>query len=167
MSCIKIIDKFSDNIFKLFRIDLLQYPTLSSLAFAIYRSEFLNDAQIPLIHGDIYEFIKKSYTGGSVDVYKPTPNLDSEGKSKKNYRYDVNSLYPYAMKNFPMPVGNPIYFEGDILKTYEINSSSQGDKPYGIFEVDITAPLDIKIPLLQTRVKLNNGTFRTISPIGT
>jgi len=75
-------------------------------------------------------------------------------------------IYPYAIKNFPMPVGNPIYFEGDILKTYEINSSSQGDKPYGIFEVDITAPLDLNIPLLQTRVKTKNG-FRTIAPIGT
>ena len=53
------INKFSDNIFKLFRIDILQYPTLSSLAFAIYRTKFLNkDAKIPLIQGDIYNFIK-------------------------------------------------------------------------------------------------------------
>jgi hypothetical protein len=163
----QIIDKFSDNIFKLFRINLVLYPTLSSLAFAIYRSMFLNDAKIPLIHGEIYDFIKKSYTGGAVDVYKPTPNplsKDSTLNKKKIYRYDINSLYPYAMKYFPMPTGNPIYFEGDILKHY---TQSDKDKPFGIFEVDIEAPADIKIPLLQTRVKLNNGTVRTIAAIGT
>ncbi len=158
----KIIDKFSDNIFKLFRINVLKYPTLSSLAFAIYRTKFLNDkTQIPLIHGVIYDFIKHSYTGGSVDVYKPTPPLDSEGKPKKIYRYDVNSLYPYVMKSYPMPVGYPTYFEGDILKSYV-----SGDKPFGIFEADIMAPSDIKIPLLQTRVKVKKGTTRTVAPIG-
>jgi hypothetical protein len=65
------------------------------------------------------------------------------------------------MKNYPMPVGHPIFFEGDILKNY-----SQGDKPFGIFEVDIETPKDIKTPLLQTRVKVKNGTFRTVAPIG-
>ena len=108
----------------------------------------------------MYDFIKKSYTGGSVDVYKPSPpSVGQEGE--KVYRYDVNSLYPYAMKSYPMLVGTPIYFEGDILNMeYDKN-----DKPFGIFEVDIESPLDIKIPLLQTRINTGKG-FRTIAPIG-
>lgn len=161
----QILNKFSNNIFKLFRLDILKYPTLSSLAFAIYRSKFLNEEiKIPLIHGEIYNFIKKSYTGGSVDVYKPRP-LDSHKNSSKVYRYDVNSLYPYAMKHFPMPCGQPIYFEGDILNPNLFNSSNIEDKPFGIFEVDIETPSDMKIPLLQLRIKTNNG-FRTIAPLG-
>lgn len=169
----QIIDKFScaaDNIFKMFRIDLLKYPTLSSLAFAIYRSKFLkDDAQIPLIHGEIYEFIKKSYTGGSVDVYKPIPTVREPKVTEETLirRYDVNSLYPFAMKEFPMPSDNPVYFEGDIMKTYNHNNDlADLDKPFGIFEVDIETPKDIKIPLLQTKVKVKNGTYRTIAPIG-
>jgi len=165
----QIIDKFSDNIFKLFRMDILQLPTISSLAFSIFRSSFLNEAQIPLIHGEMYNYIKKSYTGGSVDVFKPTSITydkktlfsSNNTSNKKTYRYDVNSLYPFAMKNYPMPSGSPIYFEGDILKTWD-----KKEKPYGIFEVEVNSPLDIKIPLLQTRVKLKNGTTRTIAPIG-
>jgi len=48
----------------------------------------------------MFNDIKQGYTGGSVDVYKPT--------GQHIYRYDVNSLYPYVMKSYPMPVGNPI-----------------------------------------------------------
>lgn len=103
----------------------------------------------------MYNFIKESYTGGSVDVYKPTSD------SQKVYRYDVNSLYPFAMKNYPMPIRKPVYFEGDILN---INLDFK-NKPYGIFEVDIETPSNIKIPILQTRIKTENG-YRTISPVG-
>jgi len=174
----QIISKFSDIIYKNFRIDLLRYPTLSSLAFAIYRTEFLNESQIPLIHGEIYEFIKKAYTGGSVDVYKPISNQES-----KVYRYDVNSLYPFVMKKFPMPTGNPIFFEGNILnhsiqnqikKIHSLPYSNElqedislyfNNRPYGIFEVDITAPDNLKIPLLQTRIKTDKG-YRTVAPTG-
>ena len=53
----------------------------------------------------MYEFIKDSYYGGAVDVYKPY--------GKNVYRYDVNSLYPYIMKNYPMPVGQPTIVDGD------------------------------------------------------
>jgi len=61
------------------------------------------------------------------------------------------------MKHFSMPVGTPIYFEGDIYK-FETN-------PFGFFEVEIQTPEFMKIPLLQTRIKTKNG-FRTIAPLG-
>lgn len=153
----QIIEQFSDKIFALFRIDILKNTTLSSLALNIYWTKFLKDAKIPLIHGEIYNFIQRSYTGGSVDVYQPQSD-----KNKKVLRYDVNSLYSHAMKQFLMPVGNPVYFEGDILNIGNYNSN---DKPYGIFEVDIEAPTNIKYPLLQTRIKTKNG-YRTIAPLG-
>ena len=145
----QIIDKFSFKIFNLFRIDILKYPTLSSLAFAIYRQNFIGNAKIPLINGEMFHFIKKGYTGGAVDVFKPY--------GEEIYRYDVNSLYPFVMKTFPMPVGIPTFFEGDI--------SLIENKPFGIFEVEVTAPNNLNIPLLQVRTKTIKG-IRTLSPIG-
>lgn len=146
----QIISKFSNIIFEEFRLDISNFTTLSSLALGIFRCKFLLDLNIPIITGKMYNDIKDSYTGGNVEVYKPF--------GKNIYHYDVNSLYPFVMKNYPMPVGEPIYFEGDI--------TNYQDKPFGFFDVIVKAPKFLNIPLLQTKLKLNNYT-KTISPVGT
>lgn len=62
------------------------------------------------------------------------------------------------MANFPMPVGNKTYFEGDIRK---VNPDA-----FGFFYCKITTPDNLNHPILQTHVKTNNG-LRTVSPLGT
>ena len=147
----QVLDLFSKLIWKKERIDIFKYSTIPSLALSIFRTNYLKDAKIPLITGETYKDLVESYTGGSVDVYKPRPDKDVKVR-----RYDVNSLYPYVMKECPMPVGNPTYFEGDITFIE--------DKPFGFFEVEVKSP-NIKIPILQLRVKTKAGT-RTVAPIG-
>ena len=117
---------------------------------AFIDQNILKDHKIPLITGQIFNDIRKSYIGGSTDMYKPF--------GKNIYAYDVNSLYPYVMKNYPMPIGNITFFEGDISK-FETN-------PFGFFEVEITAPNNLNIPILQTKINTGNG-IRTIAPLGT
>ena len=117
----------------------------------IYRCNYLKDYKIPIISGKLFSDLRQSYTGGSTDMGLRPP----EGKNI--YAYDVNSLYPTVMKNEQMPVGNITYFEGDI--------NLVDNKPFGFFEVEITAPLDIKHPIIQTKVDTGNGK-RTISPLG-
>ena len=82
--------------FYLFRINIINYPTLSSLALLYLELFFLKMLKFLLLLVNYIIFIKKGYTGGAVDVYKPY--------GKYVYRYDVNSLYPYIMTEFPMPV---------------------------------------------------------------
>ena len=150
----QIINKFNYKIFELFRLDIHKYPTISSLAFAIYRSNFYKDEyRISLIHGEIYDFIKKSYLGGRVDVFKPFPKTNEKVKG-----YDVNSLYPTAMKEYPMPIGNPIYFEGDIFKI--------DPNAFGFFEVKVITPNNLYVSILQTKLKINN-VVKTVVPLGT
>jgi hypothetical protein len=62
------------------------------------------------------------------------------------------------MANTPMPVGKPIAFEGDIRK---IESDA-----YGYFYCKITSPEYLKHPILQRRIKTNQG-LRTIAGLGT
>lgn len=150
VSLYQVINKFSIRIFESFRINLHKYPSISSLAFAIFRSNYLNpEVKIPIITGLTYNFMKNGYTGGSVDVIIP--------KGEDVYRYDVSSLYPYVMKHFKMPVGEVRYFEGD--------PRHNTDKPFGVFEVEVEAPDHLKVPILQKRFKVNS-TISTLSPLG-
>lgn len=153
ISLYQVIYKFSELIFELFGKNIHNYPTLPSLAFAIYRSNFMEKDTIPQLSGKISKDIRQSYTGGAVDMYIP-----KSPKNVKIYVYDVNSLYPFIMENCDMPIGNPIYFEGDIRKI--------DPNAFGFFYCKITAPDDIKHPIIQTKVKTSGG-LRTISPIGT
>jgi hypothetical protein len=139
-------------IFDLFKINIHKYPTLSSLAFAIFRTHFLGKDEIPQLSGQIAKDIRQGYTGGAVDMYIPE-NMNSS----KIYCYDVNSLYPYVMDQFDMPVGKPLYFEGDIRKI--------DPDAFGFFHCEIIAPDNLKHPIIQTHVKINNS-VRTIAPLG-
>jgi hypothetical protein len=157
----EILDSYSKIIFENWYVDLMKSPTISSLAFKLFRSNYLEELdkqkiRIPTITGKMYEDFKKSYTGGAVDVYKPY------GENIKVY--DVKSLYPSVMLNNPMPVGNPTYFEGDILNNNKLWINNE--KPFGFFYVNVQAPKNMKEPILQLKRKINNLT-RTIAPIGT
>nr|AWX52929.1 hypothetical protein [Lactarius sp. (in: basidiomycete fungi)] len=139
-------------IFDLFKINIHKYPTLSSLAFGIFRTHFLRKNTIPQLSGQISKDIRLGYTGGSVDMYIPF-NEDNT----KIYCYDVNSLYPYVMKEFDMPAGKPTLFYGDIRKV--------DPDAFGFFYCNIIAPDNLEHPIIQTHVKTESG-FRTIAPLG-
>jgi hypothetical protein len=153
ISLYQVVLKYSELIFKEFNVNVHKYPTLPSLAFAIFRSNFLVENTIPQLSGKIGSDIRMSYTGGAVDVYIPE---NKEGT--KVYCYDVNSLYPSQMYEQLMPIGTPTYFKGDIRAIDE--------NAFGFFYCKITAPDNLNHPILQTHVKTSNG-MRTIAPLGT
>lgn len=146
----QIISKFNSEIWDLFKLDLTNYPTTPSLAFGIYRKNYISNFRIPIIEGEIYDHIVKAYYGGRTDMFIPT-----NSENEKVNAYDVNSLYPDSMANHDMPTGAPNYFEGDI---YIIDKEA-----FGFFEVDITTPV-LNIPFLP--YKHTKGFNRNIFPIG-
>jgi hypothetical protein len=93
-------------------------------------------------------FIRKSYRGGVVDVYKPY--------LENGYYYDVNSLYPYIMSISDMPVGPGVY------KKLEINDSFSIDNFFGFVSVKVKTPKSLYIPFLTTNHKI----YGLISPLG-
>jgi hypothetical protein len=153
ISLYQVLFKFNDLISTNFGKNIHHYPTLPSLAFAIYRSNFMDEENIPQLSGKISEDIRSGYTGGSCDMFIPKPEKDV-----LIYAYDVNALYPFSMESQVMPVGLPKFFKGDI-RLFD-------SEAFGFFYCKVKAPDNIKNPILQTHVRTNNG-IRTIAPIGT
>lgn len=82
-------------------------------------------------------FIRSGYYGGHSDAYIPYgDNL---------YYYDVNSLYPYIMKSFPMPLGAPVWHSQ--LEDNDL------DNLYGFIEAYVECPENMKRPFLPYREK--------------
>jgi hypothetical protein len=152
ISLYQILIKFNSLIFKLFEINIHKYPTLSSLAFAIFRTHFLKENTITQLSGKIAKDIRSSYTGGAVDMYIPQ-NIEGE----EVFAYDVNALYPAQMESEIMPIGHPTLFYGDVRKI--------DPNAFGFFYCKIIAPDNLEHPILQTHIKTDDG-IRTIAPLG-
>lgn len=155
----EIITKFNMLIFNRFNLcAAMKYPTVSSLAFGIWKTHYLkddsNELGIHKLSGQVANEIRNGYTGGAVDMYIPKPY-----KKELVYCYDVNSLYPSVMLNNLLAVGQATFFNGNILK------NCFGNNPFGFFYCKITAPKYIEHPIIQTHVKTKNGT-RTVAPLG-
>lgn len=110
-----------------------------------------NDS-IPQLSGQIAKDIRQGYIGGAVDVYIPRPP-----KGTKLFVYDVNSLYPFTMDKWDMPVGKPILFEGNI---WDIDSEA-----FGFFYCNIQTPNNLKHPIILTHVETEAG-IRSVAPLG-
>ena len=131
----EILTKFNEIIFNEFKINVHTPLTLPALAMRIFKTHYMPENTIYQILGKPEYNIRQSYTGGAVDVYIPHNRIGKfftqvKGFFIKLYYYDVNSLYPYVMSFFKMPIGLPIAFEGDIRKI-EPNA-------YGFFYCKIT-----------------------------
>ena len=120
-----------------YKVDIVTKLTLSSLALTIYRTNFYDPKTFPIHIPNRNEdtFIRRAYYGGHADTYIP------KGEDLKYY--DVNSLYPYIMKTFPMPGGKPVW-RGN-LEGQDIDSL------YGYFEAHIVCPKTITRPFLPYR----------------
>jgi hypothetical protein len=113
-----------------YKIDITSILSTSTLSLKIFRKHFLK-VKIPILKGWTDSFIRKGYYGGSTDYYK--------AYAKNLYYYDVNSLYPLAMKQ-DMPY-ELIKFHKD-LSNYDLNNF------FGFCLAEIECPENIIRPLL-------------------
>jgi hypothetical protein len=132
----QVINRFSQDIFNLEKIDITKLPTNSSIAFKIFRANYLENSKLPIIKGIVHNDMRNAYYGGVVEVFK------NEGQNLK--LYDVTSLYPSAMLN-DMPTGNMRFSTDPNINNY-----------FGIVfvEVDTTGldPRYLNYPLLPHKI---------------
>ena len=127
-----------------YQVDITSIYSTSTLSLKIFRQHHLKEP-IPILKKSQDAFIRDSYYGGATDYYIKY--------AEKLYYSDVNSLYPYAMKN-PMPVNIK-------EKHYFFKNNFKLDNFFGFLEVEVTAPKNLVIPLLPLKYQ-----GKTIFPTG-
>lgn len=161
MDCVSLYEVVSTihEISGLAITEFLKCPTTASLAMRVFQTNYGEDYEAATstnyygYTGEQNEqFIRDSYCGGRTEVFAPY--------IEQGYHYDVNSLYPYVMKNFPMPYGKPTMYKGDKAREmfkYWYNFG-QGA---GFMEIDIIIPDTLHIPPLPVK-RMN----KLIFPVG-
>lgn len=147
-----VMQKAQEIYWKLYKVDIDSKITLASLALTIFRMKY-NDASnwpihIPNKNED--SFIRQGYYGGHADTYKPY--------GEDLYYYDVNSLYPFVMKEFEMPGGVPVW-HGNL-------DGMDLDSMFGFIQAYVVCPKTIKRPFLPYRDKNNTLIFPTGEFVG-
>jgi hypothetical protein len=102
--------KAQEIYFLLYKVDIVSKITVSSMALSIFRMKYYDEnnwpIHIPNKNEDTFISIRRAYYGGHTDTYKPY--------GEDLYYYDVNSLYPFVMKEFPMPGGGKPVWHGNL-----------------------------------------------------
>lgn len=65
------------------------------------------------------------------------------------------------MMNMKVPTGKIKFFDGDLTLI------KSGEEIFGFLRVEITAPDNLKHPILQTKLRVGKAGLRTVAPLGT
>ena len=130
--------------------DFIKCPSVASLSLKIYKTLFPLDYKAAISgikYGEAAEFkedfLRAAYNGGRTEVFK--------NRSEEGYYYDVNSLYPYCMKKYKMPIGDPIFFnEHDRIEERLVKDDLNEVDSIFFIEADVYVPDDLNIPVLPT-----------------
>lgn len=76
--------------------------TLPALALRVFR-QYIQGPIFTPTNQDVKDFTRRAYTGGRVECYRP-------GLYKHVNVFDVNSMYPFIMATYPVPVSNRGYW---------------------------------------------------------
>ncbi|KAL9678789.1 hypothetical protein QQ045_016640 [Rhodiola kirilowii] len=120
-----------------YSVDIVSKLTVPSQALTIFRTRYYDDKKFPIYRPSMNEdyFIRRGYYGGHADAYIPY--------GENLYYYDVNSLYPFIMKSFPMPGGKPVWHGK--LEDRDL------DDLCGFIEAYVECPTNMKRPFLPYR----------------
>lgn len=110
--------------------------TISSCALSVYQKMMFGNVAkfrqtFPELDYETDAFIRKAYKGGWTYC---NPKHQDKIHNVNGLCYDVNSMYPWAMAENPMPYGKPIEFEGEYKE----------DKMYNLYIQSFVARFKLK-----------------------
>ena len=158
----EVVEKFSDMLFKTFKVHMTEFVTLSAMSYAIWTNSTKEILELP--DTEKYEFIRQSLYGGRTypqqreftsRQYDEIVNSKSSEDLKQTYKKmddwifnaDATSLYPTAMVKYEYPLGNSMWVEGCDIDPANLK--------IGIYDIDITPNTELMVPILPQ--KTDNG----------
>lgn len=112
--------------------------TTASTALKTFQNSYLDDYVLKMGGKRLNEELKKGYYGGRTEIYRMYAKQDNY------YWFDINSLYPFVMRNNSFPISPPI-------RTKNISKNDIFDYN-GIVNVDVYIPNNTYLPLLPCRL---------------
>lgn len=107
--------------------------TLASTSLKTFKSSSLNYT-LKMTNRDLNDEMKQAYYGGRTEIFKQFLPED------KYFCFDINSLYPYVMRDNYYPISAPMIVKNPSPKIYKQHE--------GLTFCMITAPDDLYLPLL-------------------
>lgn len=108
-------------------------PTAAGQAFNAFRHRFMSEDILIHANDELYEMEMKSYRGGRTDIFR-------QGEFHDIIKLDINSMYPYVMKENEYPT-KPV--SKGIIEGVDIPEVLEHCKKYfvvGEFDISINAP---------------------------
>ena len=132
---VRSIKNYDKTIYQIYGVHLAY--TVASTAVKAWRRSINTNYFKP---DRIDEFVRTGYFGGLVAL--------SSNKTFENvYTYDINSSYPYTMREFGVPYGT-------YAQTYYVEPDSPG-----IYRVLVETPDDLIFPILPKRIKKGKSDY--------
>ncbi len=132
---VRSIKNYDKTIYQIYGVHIAY--TVASTAVKAWRRSISNNYFKP---DRIDDFVRSAYFGGLVA-------LSTNKKCENVYTYDINSSYPYTMREFGVPYG-----------TYAQTYYLEKDVP-GIYRVTVETPDDLVFPILPKRIKKGKSDY--------
>lgn len=152
-------ESFRGSFLKATGVDPFSKCTIAGACSTVFNSRFLHAGSMEILKVGLDRRFRKHFVGGRTEVFR----LHYKCKPGERLQYvDFCSLYPWVNKYCSYPSGqHEAYdfeskkqpFDDELLCLIYSNGA-------GLFEVDITPPDDLWLPLLHSKQKTSDGTTK-------
>jgi len=135
----EVLDNFKSEILKLGgELGL----TIASTSLKTFTSGYQRDA-FYMCSKELNDEFRNAYFGGRTEIFRM---VAPELKGEYYYYYDINSLYPFIMRNNSFPISKPMVYLTPDKNIYMENE--------GITQARIITPDNLYVPVLPAKIKV-------------
>lgn len=145
-----VLEKYRDAGVVETRVDPYTKATIAAYAMATYRTGYLPAGRVAMLQPDEDDFARRALKGGRTDARQVMRAWTAEEVAAGSYgRYaDINSLYPWVLRNCPLPVGEPSWEPRSSFEEPHAYLTSLPADAVSLVECDVTCPSDLHHPVL-------------------